>query len=141
MDVRALDRLAQNVGRLARVPSRIASTAAPAIAALIDQGFAAGRDPYGQAWAKLRPSTVARGRRPPPLTDTGTMRRGVSVRPMAGAGIAVSFASDIPSIFHQYGTRKMAARPMLPRGAFPATWARAIERIGETEFRKSSEAR
>lgn len=136
MSVRNLDQLAQNIGRLAAVPSRMAPAASREIARLIESEFATGRDPYGRAWAKLKPATLARGRRPPPLTATGKMRGSVQVRPAPGAGIAITFGSATPAIFHQYGTRKMAARPMLPRGTFPATWARALERVGQTEFRK-----
>lgn len=136
-DVRNLDQLARNIGRLAAIPSRMAPAVSRELAALIQQEFNAGVDPYGRPWAKLKPSTLARGRRPPPLTNTGKMRGGITVKPMQGAGVEISFASDVPGIFHQYGTKKMAARPMLPRGAFPATWARAIERVGQTEFRKA----
>lgn len=137
MSANPFDQLARNVERLARVPSRVAAAAAPEIARLIDLQFAEGHDPYGRAWAPLKPSTLARGRRPPPLTDRGKMRGGVQVRPMPGAGLEISFADPVPAIFHQYGTRKMVARPLLPRGTFPATWARALERAGQTEFRKA----
>lgn len=137
MSVRNLDQLARNIGRLAAVPSRMAPAASREISRLIERQFSEGRDPYGRAWAPLKPSTLARGRRPPPLTDTGRMRGAVEVRPMQGAGIEITFGSATPAIFHQYGTKKMAARPMLPRGTFPSTWARALERVGQTEFRKA----
>lgn len=135
--MKSLDQLARNIGRLAQVPSRMAPAASREIASLIDRQFSAGRDPYGRAWAKLKPSTLARGRRPPPLTDTHEMRNGIQVRPMQGAGIAVTFGNDVPAVFHQYGTKHMAARSILPRGAFPATWARALERVGAAEFKKA----
>lgn len=125
------------MARLARVPSQTAGRAAPAIAHLIDQEFTTGRDPYGRAWAPLKQSTLAKGRRPPPLTDTGAMRAGVDVKPMQGAGIAITFANAVPAVFHQGGTRKMVARPPLPGGTFPATWARALETAGTAEITKT----
>ena len=136
-NVRNLDQLGRNIGLLARIPSRMAPAVSHEIGKLIQSEFNAGVDPYGRPWAKLKPSTLARGRRPPPLTHTGKMRGGITVKPMAGAGIEITFASDVPAIFHQYGTKRMAARPMLPRGVLPATWNRAIERVGETEFRRA----
>jgi hypothetical protein len=136
-DVRNLDQLARNIGKLASIPSRMAPAASREIATLIQGQFNAGVDPYGRPWAALKPSTLARGRRPPPLTHTGKMRGGITVKPRQGAGIEISFASDVPAIFHQYGTKKMAARPMLPRGVMPATWSRAIENVGVSEFRKA----
>lgn len=129
-DFQGLGQLAGNVGRLARVPARVAAFAAPAIADEIEGEFATGRDPYGRPWAPLKPRTLARGRRPPPLTDTGAMRAGVDVRPMRGAGIAITFADEIPAYFHNRGTRYMARREILPTGTFPARWARALERSG-----------
>lgn len=130
-----LGQLARNVERLARIPARVATFAAPEIADEIEAEFATGRDPYGRAWAPLRPSTRARGRRPPPLTNTGAMRAGVDVRPLPGAGIAITFADEIPAVFHQKGTRKMAARPPLPSSTFPARWSRALERAADEAFR------
>lgn len=133
-DFRGLGQLERNLELLARVPSRAAAFAAPAIAREIDREFATGRDPYGRAWAPLRPSTLARGRRPPPLTDTGRMRGGLEVRPMAGAGISITFADEVPAIFHQKGTRKMARREILPTNVLPASWNRALENAARRAF-------
>lgn len=140
-DFAGLGQLARNVERLARVPSRAAALAAPGIAREIAGEFAAGRDPYGRAWAPLRPSTQARGRRPPPLTDTGKMRAGVDVRPLPGAGIAITFADEIPAYFHNRGTRKMVRREILPVSAFPARWARVLERAGDEAVARTMEGR
>jgi phage gpG-like protein len=121
----ALRRVAQAVRQLARVPSQAAAEASADIAELVEQEFAAGVDPYGQAWAPLAPATIAKGRSAPPLTDTGAMRGGFEARPMSGAGIAVSFDVDYAA-FHQTGTANMPARPPLPDHGLPDTWRRAI---------------
>ena len=105
------------------VPS-IAELAAPRIDYAIEQEFAEGRDPYGNAWARLRPATLAKGRTPPPLTDTGAMRESVTVRPTPhGLYITV----DWPAHFHQRGTKYMAARPILPEQTLPPRWVATIE--------------
>lgn len=127
-DFKELGQLGLNIERLARVPAQAARLAAPAIKWELELEFSRGRDPYGRPWAPLRPTTLARGRKPPPLTDTGKMRGGIEVKPMRGAGIAIAFDDEIPAIFHQRGTRKMAMRPILPTNTFPAKWNDALER-------------
>jgi hypothetical protein len=84
---KGFQRLHGTLRALAEVPSRAAKAASESIATLILDGFDAGTDPYGRPWAPLRPYTLAKGRFPPPLTDSGAMRDSVDVRPTAGAGI------------------------------------------------------
>lgn len=134
-DFAGLGQLARNIERMARIPARAAALAAPAIAREIDAQFTTGHDPYGRPWAPLRPSTIAKGRKPPPLTDTREMRDGATVRPMQGAGIAITFASEIPAIFHNKGTRYMARREILPTNVFPASWERALEQATAAAFK------
>jgi phage gpG-like protein len=120
----ALHTVAKAVRGLARVPSQAAAGAAEEIAALIQQEFDAGRDPYGDAWADLMPATLDKGRSPPPLTDDGDLRD-VDVRAQVGAGIAIELGEPYGA-FHQIGTRTMKARPILPVHGLPDTWRRAI---------------
>lgn len=134
-DFRGLGQLERNIGLLARVPSRAAAIAAPRIRARIEGQFARGVDPYGRAWAPLRPSTLAKGRRPPPLTDTRAMRDGVSVKPTPAAGIAITFAKEVPAIFHQKGTRYMKRREILPTNRLPAPWSQDIADSSRAAFR------
>lgn len=133
-DFRGLGQLERNVALLARVPARAAADASRGIAREIDREFTAGRDPYGRAWAPLRPSTLAKGRRPPPLTDTREMRDGVSVKPMPAAGISITFKREVPAIFHQKGTRFMARREILPTNRLPAAWSRVLEDASRRAF-------
>jgi hypothetical protein len=121
-DFQRLGQLGRNLETLVRVPSRVAGAVAPRIARAIDREFTTGRDPYGRPWAPLRPSTIAKGRKPPPLTHTREMRDGLSVKPMPAAGIAITFAKEIPAIFHQKGTRYMARREILPTNVLPREW-------------------
>jgi hypothetical protein len=121
-----MGQLARNLERLAHVPSQASASAAERISGLLQDEFDAGNDPYGRAWAPLRPSTLRAGRTPPPLTNTRAMRDGLTVAPLSGGGIGVSFASPTPAVFHQKGTSRMVARKILPEGTMPKTWNAAI---------------
>lgn len=121
---------------LEKVPSQTATAAAKSIGKLIDEEFSAGDNPYGKAWAALRPATIATGRRPPPLTDTGKMRAGVKVKAAQNAGIVITVDADYAK-FHQTGTDRMAQRAILPAGKeLPDDWQEAIEDAFEKAVRK-----
>lgn len=132
-DFAKLGLLKANLSRLSRVPAQTAAAVSTDIAVEIEKEFDAGQDPYGRAWEALRPATLRRGRRPPPLTDTGHLRSSVRVAPTAGAGIAIVIGAEYAR-FHQTGTVNMAARPILPAGGFPASWSQAIKRAAENQF-------
>lgn len=128
-DISHMGQLAANLGRLAEVPSRASRRASAAIAELVEEEFQAGADPYGNAWTPLAPSTLARGRTPPPLTDTGRMRESVAVQPMRGAGVSITI--EHPAAPHQTGWSgpqgNGPARPILPGRTFPRRWREAID--------------
>ncbi len=63
------------------------------------------------AWAPLQPSTLARKRGRKILTETGTLRGSVAMD--VGAG-SVEVGTNVPyGKYHQFGTRRMVARPWL----------------------------
>ena len=131
--------LAPALRKLSEVPAQVARGAADAIAAQVQEDFDAGLDPYGEPWEPLAEATLAKGRTPPPLTDTGAMRASVDVRPGSGAGI--TFTIDDPAVHHQYGTVNMPARPMFPNQAsLPDTWSRAIADASEEAFKRQLDA-
>jgi hypothetical protein len=129
--------LAAHLGRLAGVPSRVSTAVAKDIQALVDQEYETGTDAYGAGWESLAEETLRRGRHPPPLTDSGRMRDTTRVRPLPGAGIAVTF--DVPyAKFHHTGTKHMPARPVLPtEGRFPPSWEKALRRELDAEGKRS----
>ncbi len=136
----ALARMHASIGatinRLGAVAERVAVLAAPVIEAHVQQQYAYGRDPYGMPWKPLRPATLARGRRPPPLTDTGLMRNTTTVRPRIGRpGIVIRLPQ--PGVFHQLGTRHMVARPVLPSRGVPRMWADALRRASLQAMREA----
>jgi phage gpG-like protein len=125
-DLSGIQALQARLRELQQVPSQAASEASEEIQELIEAEFDSGHDPYGNPWVPLRPATLARGRRPPPLTDTGAMRDSVNVQPMAGAGIGITIGTEYAP-YHQYGTSRMEARPMLPDGdEMPESWVEAV---------------
>lgn len=135
-DISELGRLAENLEKLSRVPSRAARKASEGIAEAIEAQFDAGVDPYGKAWAPLKPATLDKGRSPPPLTDSHDMRDSIEVRPARSAGIRITIGSEYAG-FHQAGTRFMAQRPILPQGPMPKTWTAAIDEALDVEFEEA----
>lgn len=149
-------RLSQIVRDLGRVPSRASGKIAIDLNKEIQSNFNRGVDPFGRKWKRLAKSTIARGRKWPPLT--GKTRRGresVVAHAMGGAGVAV-VVGVLYMIYHQFGGksrlhghRKNKAfgrdkdregrdskgrgnpprRSFLPQGKeFPPRWVDIIER-------------
>ena len=90
---------------------------------LVEAQLDQGRDPYGETWAPLAPATVAKGRNPPPLTNTGAMRKSLQV---TASGASITCSIDDPAFFHQGGTKNMPARKIFPAEGIPPEWEKAI---------------
>ena len=137
--VAELGRLMKVIEKLAYVPKRMAVIAAPKLSALLLEQFTSGRDPYGRAWRPLKPSTLARGRRPPPLTDKKKLRDGTKATP-GRAGIRLSVGASY-GIFHQVGFHVgktwVAPRRILPQFGMPATWKRALDESARQAVREA----
>jgi hypothetical protein len=116
------------IGALEGLPDRIADRLPAEFSALLDEQFSTGVDPYGDPWAPLADSTIATGRSPPPLTDTGAMHASAVV---SASGGVVTMSVDDPAGFHQTGTRNMPAREVLPTDArgLPPAYELAIVRV------------
>jgi phage gpG-like protein len=113
------------LAELATVPSQIAPAVAKRINREIQKNFDAGVDPYGHAWAPLRPRTLAKGRHPPPLTDTRKGRRSVRAFATQAAGVAITVGVGYMGIHQAGDPPRMVARKFLPNRVLPASW-RAI---------------
>ncbi len=134
-DISRLGGLQRNLNELARVPAATSREVSERLNPMLQQQFATGTDPYGRPWAPLRPSTLKRGRRPPPLTASGKMRRGTKAFPLPGAG--VGFTVPFPGNIHQGGSVNMQARPILPRGGrLPASWGLVIRESARAQVRQ-----
>lgn len=118
---RSLDDLAQRLRAVATSVDRLLEPVARRIAAAVDREFVLGADPRGRRWAPLR-----RTGRPSHLTETGALRASVTVQPLSGSTIDVTL-DDAKASFHQHGTSRMVARPILPAAApLPDHWRDAI---------------
>jgi hypothetical protein len=121
---------------LTKVPAQIAPAVAKRIKKDIERYFSAGTDPYGNPWAALKPATLAKGRHPPPLTDTRVGRRGITVKPMQGSGVQIK-SDTYYMVYHMRATANRAARKFLPEGVVPANWYK----IWQQELDKQIKAR
>lgn len=134
-----LGRLVQTIERLSEVPRRMAVIAAPRLTALLQDQFDKGVDPYGRAWAPLKPSTLARGRRPPPLTDTRKLRDATMVK-VARYGLRMVVGKPY-GFFHQVGFRvhgtRVPPRRILPQYGFPAAWKRVLDESARQAAREA----
>lgn len=128
----ALRKIRRAVNRLAEVPSRVARDGASEIKALIGQQFAAQTDAYGRPWAQHEPATVERWGAHAILNLTGALAD-VDVKPLAGAGIGITLGAKYGA-FHQVGTARMVARPILPDGPLPDSWRAALAGAGASAF-------
>lgn len=94
-----------------------------------DLGFKDGIDPYGLPWLPLKRNrrlNKAAGKGSKPLQDTGALRSSISFA-LEGAGVTVGLAETY-AIFHQFGTRFLPVRSMLPseNQGLPTHWQESI---------------
>lgn len=67
-------------------------------------------------WAPLAPSTIKRKGHDKLLYDTGRLRDSITLGEVTPSSATVG--TDAPyAPFHQFGTKKMAARPFIPAGS------------------------
>lgn len=119
-----------NLARLAGVPARLAQRGAVRITKIIRANTGAGLDAYGEPFAPLAASTLARGRHPPPMTDTGHSLSETRATPLRGSGIAVVLGGAY--MHHVRSTANRPVRSVIPeRSALPASWSAALR---EEEF-------
>lgn len=127
--------LAKSMRQLKRIPSQIVTAVAPRLNALIQQGFSQGTDPYGIAWAPLKPATLAKGRTPPPLTEFGALRGSAVLTPASGAGLILGTPPFYGPI-HMAGTDDMAKRRYFPDAGLPSAWRAVIADEYRQQFSK-----
>lgn len=102
---------------LKQAPRIVADT----VERLIDDGFEKSRDPERRKWKKRKHRVPWKK-----LVKTGELRasftsKAVQRTVLVRVGVQKFF-------FHQFGTRTIAARPMVPTSALPVPWEREIDR-------------
>jgi phage gpG-like protein len=143
--VAALRSLQKTLERLAYVPRKVAVIAAPRLTKLVQAQFRAGVDPYGVAWRPLRPATIAKGRRSPPLTDTRRLRNGTKASARSGGRAGLVLKAGAPyGAFHQVGFRvgrtRVAPRRIFPQRGLPAAWRAVLDAAARQAAREARAA-
>ena len=115
-DYDALDALAKTLHGASDVVRDVAAEAAIELRLTVDSQFTLGCDPFGIAWAPLAPRTLAKGRTPPPLTDTGKMRASLQI---AVTGESIRLSMDGPAEYHQGGGGTLPQRKIFPDSSDP----------------------
>ena len=126
-DFKELGRLVSKLGELAHVPEGTAAEGAAYIQRLITEEFQRSQDPYGQGWALLKTGAKS---------TLGTIGSTVNVG-SSGSSIKGSIGSN-HAIFHQAGTGKMVARPILP-STMPDSWEKALKEAAERVIKSTME--
>lgn len=101
----------------------LASVLAEEARELADEGFAGSHDPAGTPWAPLK---VRAGQ---PLRDTGRLQRSFT-KSVSSGGFTIRYSAAYGG-YHQSGTSRMVARPMLPGDSMPARWATSFHEAAE----------
>lgn len=121
---------------LQKVPSRLATQAAPIIERMWRKTYRAGQDPYGVKWAPLAPSTVARKGHDTIMVETGQTYRETRVRTLPGAGIGL--VTGHKAQWHLEATGNRPARPVLPLRGIPSPWRARLAKLAADVARKAA---
>jgi phage gpG-like protein len=127
-DDAALRRLRARLATVGAAPRSARPQLAAEALGRVHYAFAASRAPGGAAWARLR---YRAGR---PLVLTGRLFGSLRSR-VTTTGVAVSTSRPYAA-FHQFGTRRVPARPFFPaEGELPPPWREAFERVVDAAIR------
>jgi hypothetical protein len=137
-----IGRLKETIRRLSDLPRKVAVEAKPGIEKLLRAEFRAGVDPYGKPWAPLALATLKKGRTPPPLTDTESLRDGTTVTLRSGgrAGLTIALGAAY-GYFAQVGFRvgqtRVPPRRVLPQFGLPVGWKIVLRDAARRAARKA----
>ena len=123
---RQLDELRVFFERLPAVKKRLLNAAAAEALTQVKLGFRGSKAPNGAPWKPLK---VRDGR---PLRDTGRLGNSFTVKI---SGQLVTLGTNVVyARFHQFGTPRIPARPMLPLSGLTPSWNKAITRAVDRAF-------
>lgn len=131
----ALEGIRSALRELTRVPSRTSAAGAAAIEKLWRKNYRAGLDPYGNAWAPLRPSTIARKGHDRIMVETGETLHQTRAATLPGGGIALRTGHK--AAWHMQPTENRPARRVMPAFGLPKTWRAKLREIADREFRRA----
>lgn len=123
----SLRKLADNLGELTTVPSRVAKAFAGDVNKFLQEEFTDGVDPYGESFEGNAESTIRRKGFDQPMVETGETQRETVARPLAGAGIEIR--STEKAGYNMFARGDVPARPVLPADdELPDRWQDALEK-------------
>ena len=136
---RGWKQLADNLGKLAGISSRLTKPVAERFNTLLATEFTTGTDPYGTPWVPLKPSTVKRKGHATIMVDSGATQDQTRAIVLSGAGIG--FVSTKQAGYHMVGRDGRPARPVFPRrSTLPDQWQDVIRdewsKIFQSTFRR-----
>jgi hypothetical protein len=125
-----LERLIANLETLASDGADDASAAAAsAVEKVVEAEYTEGKGPDGKRWADKADGTASH------LQKTGAMRSATQVVPGV-KGVSVRIPK--PGGFHQGGTSRMPARPLVPEGEpLPPSWEQPVAAAVKDAFAKA----
>jgi phage gpG-like protein len=92
---------------------------------LVQDGFRNERAPDGTGWQPLSQATIAKKNSSRILVDNGLMRNSWNYR--VTETVVTIGTNDPKAPFHQYGTRRIPIREMLPSGQLPTFWQQEFD--------------
>lgn len=103
----------------------VAESAANELARVVDKQFEQGRGPDGKRWARLANGEASH------LEETKEMRETVTVVPTVKAIDGRITGKRGQARFHQNGTSKMPARPLVPEPnePLPDRWSKPLAKV------------
>jgi phage gpG-like protein len=118
-------RLSQELAKLGpEAVRRVGKAFEGELVTLVALGFRKSQAPDGDAWAPLK------AREGQPLQDTGRLKS--SFRAKASGTVVKVGTSVAYAPYHQTGTSRMPARPMLPEpGELPPLWRASLDEAAE----------
>lgn len=126
------------LNKLSRVPSQVATVAAPKLTEQLHKDAHAERNPYGRGFEAHAPATIKRWGAHKILDLTGAGIESLEARPAAGAGITIT--ADEHMRFSQGGTVNEPVRATLPNNpTLPKTWNEILSDARDQVLEKALE--
>jgi phage gpG-like protein len=128
-DFAKVDRWAKRLRDLEKTKRALLANIGEEAVELVKEGFDRQGDPYGKAWKGTK-----RGGRI--LQDTGALKNSFHRKSLSSSRVVIGPGVGYAG-FHQSGTSRMVARPMLPNRGLPKTWSTRIKAIAEEVMRRA----
>lgn len=136
VEMSALRAALQNAQRKLAQPRELMADLAKESVTQLDKTYAAQQDPYGSGWAALRPSTLKHKTGPAILIESGSLNASLGFK-LSGATSATVGFTDKKAKWHQHGTSKMQARPIVPTNGLPPAWEPSMRNMLDSYLREA----